>query len=147
MDDVRAAPEGGLRPMLLRDRVAVTLGMRLAVDEPGHAVITMVVRDDMLNGFDVMHGGLIFSLADTAFAVACNETDEVTLAAGAEISFLRPVRVGQELTATALRRTRAGRSGIYDVQVVDEAGHVVAEFRGRSRTTRLPGPVPGTGTP
>ena len=112
--------------------------MRLVLDEPGHAVMTMLVRDDMLNGFDVMHGGLLFALADTAFAVACNESDEVTLAAGAEISFLRPVRLGQELTATALRRSRAGRSGIYDVQVVDEAGAVVAEFRGRSRTPRHP---------
>ncbi|WP_083363326.1 hydroxyphenylacetyl-CoA thioesterase PaaI [Microterricola viridarii] len=124
--------------MLQRDRVAVQLGLRLTVDEPGHAVISMVVRDDMLNGFDVLHGGLIFTLADTAFAVACNEDDEVTLAAGAEISFLRPVRIGAELTATATRRTRTGRSGIYDVQVVDEGGSVVAEFRGRSRTTRLP---------
>lgn len=145
MADLRASDEGGLRPMLQRDRVAVTLGLRLLVDEPGRAVIAMVVRDDMLNGFDVMHGGLIFSLADTAFAVACNEDDEVTLAAGAEISFLRPVRVGQELTATALRRSRSGRSGIYDVQVIDEAGHVVAEFRGRSRTTRLPAPTPLAG--
>ncbi|AMB60295.1 aromatic compound degradation protein PaaI [Microterricola viridarii] len=143
MEDVRASHEGELRAMLLRDRVAVTLGLQLVVDEPGHAVITMVVRDDMLNGFDVMHGGLIFSLADTAFAVACNEDEQVTLAAGAEISFLRPVRIGQQLTATAVRRTRTGRSGIYDVQVVDEAGHVVAEFRGRSRTTRLPAPAPG----
>lgn len=100
----------------------------------------MVVRTDMLNGFDVMHGGFIFAVADTAFAIACNETDAVTLAAGAEISFLRAVTAGDTLTATADRRTLSGRSGIYDVTVTDSTGEVVAEFRGRSRATARPVP-------
>ncbi len=131
----------GATAMMARDRASAALGMIVVSGEPGHAIVTMAIRDDMLNGFDVMHGGLIFALADTAFAIACNESDSVTLAAGAEISFLRPVREGQVLTATAVRRTLSGRSGIYDVQVTDETGAVVAEFRGRSRTTNLPVPA------
>ncbi|MCU1476835.1 MAG: aromatic compound degradation protein PaaI [Subtercola sp.] len=131
----------GATAMIGRDRASAALGMSVVTGEPGHAVVTMAIRDDMLNGFDVMHGGLIFAIADTAFAIACNESDSVTLAAGAEISFLRPVRAGQVLTATAERRTLSGRSGIYDVQVTDETGVVVAEFRGRSRTTSLPVPA------
>jgi acyl-CoA thioesterase len=127
--------------MMGRDRASAALGITVVTSEPGHAVVTMAIRDDMLNGFDVMHGGLIFAVADTAFAIACNESESVTLAAGAEISFLRPVRLGQTLTATGVRRTLSGRSGIYDVQVTDETGAVVAEFRGRSRVTNLPVPA------
>ncbi|MCU1482322.1 MAG: aromatic compound degradation protein PaaI [Subtercola sp.] len=131
----------GWAAMFDRDRASAALGMLIETGEAGRAVVTMVVRDDMLNGFDVVHGGIIFAVADTAFAVACNENDAVTLAAGADISFLRPARLGQTLTATAARRSRSGRSGIYDVQVTDEAGNTIAEFRGRSRTTNLPVPT------
>ncbi|MFC5500863.1 hydroxyphenylacetyl-CoA thioesterase PaaI [Lysinimonas soli] len=120
--------------MLERDRASEALGITLVSTAGGRAVTTMTVGPQMLNGFDVVHGGLIFALADTAFAVACNEDDSMTLAAGAEISFLRPARLGQVLTATAELRARSGRSGIYDVQVVDETGAVIAEFRGKSRT-------------
>ncbi|MCU1411149.1 MAG: aromatic compound degradation protein PaaI [Rhodoglobus sp.] len=128
--------------MFERDEASRMLGMALVSLSPGHAVVTMTVRRDMLNGFLVAHGGLTFALADTAFAMACNETDEVTLAAGAEISFLRPVTEGQLLTATAERRAKSGRSGIYDVRVLNEHNEVVAEFRGRSRTTTRPVPAP-----
>jgi acyl-CoA thioesterase len=96
----------------------------------------MTVRDDMTNGFAVTHGGLVFALADTAFAIACNEDESVTVAAGADITFLKSTRSGQVLTADARRRTLAGRTGLYDVTVTDETGDVVAEFRGRSITTR-----------
>ena len=130
----------GSAAMMARDRASSALGMTVVTGVPGTAVVSMTIREDMLNGFDVVHGGLIFSVADTAFAIACNEDDAVTLAAGADITFLRPVRLGQTLTATAERRVRSGRSGIYDVQVTDETGAVVAEFRGRSRTTSLPVP-------
>ena len=133
--------------MMVRDRASSGLGMVVVVGEPGHSIVTMPVREDMLNGFDVMHGGFIFAIADTAFAIACNESDDVTLAAGAEISFLRPARLGQTLTATAVRRAKNGRSGIYDVQVTDDSGAVVAEFRGRSRTTSLPLPYRRTAAP
>jgi acyl-CoA thioesterase len=94
----------------------------------------MPLRDDMMNGHDITHGGFVFSLADTAFAIACNDDVTPTVAAGADISFLKATHAGQTLTATAVLRARAGRSGVYDVTVTDETGDVVAEFRGRSRT-------------
>jgi acyl-CoA thioesterase len=121
--------------MLREDRTFTALGMRLEVDEPGRAVISMVVREDMTNGFAITHGGMVFALADTAFAVACNEDDRVTVAAGADITFLKSTRAGDTLRATAVRRIRSGRTGLYDVTVTDAAGEVVAEFRGRSIAT------------
>jgi len=114
------------------------MGIEVQVDEPGHAVVSMRVRRDMLNGFAITHGGLVFALADTAFAMACNEDDTVTVASGAEISFLKSTVEGQTLTADAQRRVRRGRTGVYDVTVSDETGDVVAEFRGRSHTTSRP---------
>ena len=142
--------QSAARAMLDRDPASAALGMALVDESPGRAVVTMTVRPDMLNGFAIAHGGLVFALADTAFAAACNEDECVTVAAGAEISYLRPAREGQTLTATAERRIRTGRSGLYDVRVTDDAGEVVAEFRGRSRTLRqAPRPddrdQPGTG--
>ena len=124
-----------VRRMLREDRAFAALGMRLEADEPGRAVISMVVREDMTNGFAITHGGMVFALADTAFAVACNEDDRVTVAGSAEITFLRSTVVGDTLTATAVRRAVSGRTGLYDVTVTDAAGDPVAEFRGRSITT------------
>lgn len=118
-----------------RDRASAMLGMVVELDEPGHAVVSMRVREDMLNGFAITHGGLVFALADTAFALACNEDERVTVAAGADITFLKSTRAGQTLTATAMRRAVNGRTGVYDVTVRDEAGDAVAEFRGRSLAT------------
>ena len=127
-----------LRPMMQGDRASAALGMVVETDEPGRAVVSMPVREDMTNGFAITHGGLVFTLADTAFAIACNEDDRVTVAAGADITFLKSTVAGQTLTATAVRRTRAGRTRVYDVTVTDETGDVVAEFRGRSFTTNRP---------
>ena len=131
----------GNLPMMERDRASAGLGMIVQRTEPGLAVVSMVIRDDMLNGFDVTHGGIVFALADTAFAICCNDSHHVTLAAGADIAFLKPTTSGQTLTATAMLRTKSGRSGIYDVSVTDDDTAPVAEFRGRSRTTNLPAPV------
>lgn len=125
-----------MRIMMQRDRASAALGMVVDVDEPGHAVVSMRVRDDMTNGFEITHGGFVFALADTAFAIACNEDEHVTVAAGADITFLKATRVGQVLTADARRRSRSGRTGVYDVTVTDDSGDVVAEFRGRSVVTR-----------
>jgi acyl-CoA thioesterase len=122
--------------MLQRDKASAALGMRVDLDEPGHAIVSMTVRDDMTNGFAITHGGFVFALADTTFALCCNEDDAITVAAGADITFLKSTRAGQVLTAEARRRSRSGRTGIYDVTVTDETGEVVAEFRGRSVTTR-----------
>jgi acyl-CoA thioesterase len=122
------------RKMMQRDRASALLGMVVERDDFGHAVVSMPLRDDMMNGHDITHGGFVFSLADTAFAIACNDDVTPTVAAGADISFLKATHAGQTLTATAVLRARAGRSGVYDVTVTDETGDVVAEFRGRSRT-------------
>ena len=124
-----------VRPMMQRDQASAALGMVVEVDEPGRSVVSMRVREDMTNGFAITHGGLVFALADTAFAIACNEDERVTVAAGADITFLKATRAGQTLTAEAVRRTVSGRTGLYDVTVTDETGDVVAEFRGRSLTT------------
>lgn len=127
-----------LRPMMRKDRASAALGLVVHVDEPGRAVVSMTVREDMTNGFEITHGGFVFTLADTAFAIACNEDERVTVAAGADITFLKSTVAGQTLTATAVRRTRSGRTGVYDVTVTDETGDAVAEFRGRSFTTNRP---------
>lgn len=124
-----------MRPMMQRDRASAALGMVVEKDAPGESIVSMLVRDDMTNGFAITHGGLVFALADTAFAIACNEDERVTVAAGADITFLKSTRAGQTLSAHAVRRSRVGRTGVYDVTVTDQSGDVVAEFRGRSLTT------------
>ena len=110
--------------------------MVIVQDEPECATVSMRVSEDMTNGFGVTHGGMVFALADTAFALACNTDEFVTVAAGADIAFLAPSRAGQTLTATARAKAGTGRSRIFDVTVTDETGAVVAEFRGRSVTMR-----------
>ncbi|MFJ4161279.1 hydroxyphenylacetyl-CoA thioesterase PaaI [Microbacterium testaceum] len=121
--------------MMQRDQASAMLGMVVEHDAPGESRVSMTVRDDMLNGFAITHGGLVFTLADTAFAIACNEDERVTVAGGADITFLKSTTVGQTLTATAARRARSGRTGLYDIRVTDETGDLVAEVRGRSITT------------
>jgi len=135
-----------LRPMMQRDQASAMLGMVVEHDAPGESRVSMTVRDDMLNGFAITHGGLVFTLADTAFAIACNEDERVTVAGGADITFLKSTTAGQTLTATAHRRARSGRTGLYDIRVTDETGDLVAEVRGRSITTDRRPPVPGAGT-
>ena len=122
------------RSMYDRDDASHALGVELLDVGDGAAVTRMVVRPDMLNGHDVCHGGLIFTLADTAFAFACNSHGPITFAAGASIEFLAPGRSGATLTATATERYHRGKNGHYDVEVVDDDGVVVALFRGRSRS-------------
>ena len=123
--------------MMAADEASRALGMSLVSCSPGHAVVRMTVRPDMVNGYDIAHGGLVFAVADTAFACACNGRGGTTVAAGAEIVFVAAARLGDELEATAVERTTFGRSGVYDV-TVRRGDAVVAEFRGRSHrlTTR-----------
>ena len=118
--------------MLARDVSTPALGIRIDVTQAGNASACMRVRDDMVNGHGVCHGGLVFTLADTAFAFACNTYDRVTVAAGATIEFVRPARAGDELVATAREVHRGRRSGYYDVRVVNQHDELVALFRGRS---------------
>ena len=109
--------------------------MQAVVLEADHAVVRMTVRDDMVNGHAICHGGYIFTLADSCFALACNSRGRLTVAAGADISFTAPSRLGDVLVAEGRVRTAYGRSGVTDVTVTREVdGQVVAEFRGRSRT-------------
>lgn len=107
--------------------------MRLVSAGGGAATVSMTIGPSMVNGHGIAHGGYLFLLADTAFACACNSHGPVTVAAGADIAFVTSAREGDDLVATALERTRYGRSGIYDVTVT-RGGEVIAEFRGRSRT-------------
>jgi acyl-CoA thioesterase len=121
--------------MLAADRASAALGIDVVEHGPGWARARMTVRPDMVNGHDLAHGGLVFALADTAFACACNGWGPVTVAAGADITFVRPARSGDELEAEARVRSRSGRTGIYDV-TVRRGDAVIAEFRGRSTELR-----------
>jgi acyl-CoA thioesterase len=129
--------------MLAGDAASRSLGITLDHVGPGTAEVSMTVRTDMTNGWDLCHGGLIAALADTAFAVACNSYGEVTVAAGFDITFLESARSGDRLRARAVERARRGRSGLYDVTVVrlgtDQSDEmIIAEFRGRSRSLGRP---------
>ncbi len=121
--------------MYANDRASQSLGIEVAVTAPGAAEAVMTVTETMLNGHDICHGGLVFALADTAFAFACNAYDNVTVAGGGSIDFLRPSRLGDRLTATARERQRGLRAGVYDVTVRNQDGRDVALFRGRAVPT------------
>ena len=118
--------------MWAEDRASHALDMHIVEVGPGRATLRMTVRHDMVNGHEIGHGGLTFTLADSAFAFACNSRNRRTVAAGAEVRFRAPTRLGDVLTATAVERSRDGRDGVYDVTVTRE-DLVVAEFTGRSR--------------
>jgi acyl-CoA thioesterase len=132
------------------DAASVGLGMELAAVAPGYARVTMAATERMVNGHGIVHGGLVATLADSAFAVACNTYGEVTVAAGFDIVFVAPGRLGDHLAAEAVERARGGRSGLYDVTVRarDPGGDVrlVAEFRGRSRSLGRPFPPVDNGS-
>jgi len=120
--------------MFESDLASRSLGIELLEAADGRAVARMRVTEQMVNGHAIAHGGYLFLLADTAFACACNSYGPVTVAAGADITFVASARLGDLLTATAEERTRYGRNGIYDVTVHGADSRVIAEFRGRSRT-------------
>jgi acyl-CoA thioesterase len=124
--------------MYANDAASRGLGIEVEIPMAGRAVATMTVLENMVNGLGVCHGGHIFALADTAFAFACNGYDNVTVAAGATVDFLRPVRAGDRLTAAAFENYRGRRSGVYDVTVTNQDGRQVATFRGRAHATGTP---------
>jgi acyl-CoA thioesterase len=121
--------------MFDRDVASQSLGIDLIDAGKGQATVRMTITREMVNGHGTAHGGYVFLLADTAFACACNSHGPVTVAAGADVTFLRPAHEGDVLQARASERSTSGRSGIYDVTVT-RGGEVVAEFRGRSREVR-----------
>jgi acyl-CoA thioesterase len=116
------------------DRASQGLGMEILDVGPGHATLAMALTERMVNGHGFGHGGFIFTLADSALAFACNSYGFRSVAQQCSITFLAPARLGTRLIAEATERHRADRRGIYDVSVRDEAGTVIAEFRGHSRT-------------
>jgi acyl-CoA thioesterase len=122
--------------MLAEDTASRGLGMSVDVMGPGYALLSMTVRPDMLNGFRVCHGGFITTLADSAFAFACNSYNELTVAAGIVVDFIAPALEGDRLTAEAREVALSRRTGVYDVQVTNQRGEVVAVLRGRSHRVK-----------
>ncbi|HVF65290.1 MAG TPA: hydroxyphenylacetyl-CoA thioesterase PaaI [Casimicrobiaceae bacterium] len=143
--DPQSVAERTGEAMFANDRASRRMGMRIDAIAPGTATLSMTVRTDMLNGHDICHGGFIFTLADSAFAFACNSHNLVTVAAGASIEFLAPAREADVLTAHAQERIVSGRTGIYDVDVVNQRGERIALFRGKSH--RIKGHVVSLDTP
>ena len=129
----RTKADAAAEAMWADDRASRALGMAIERVEPGRAVLSMIVRSDMLNGHGTCHGGYLFLLADSAFAFACNSHNAHSVAQHAAIDFLAPGREGDRLVATAEERSLRGRSGVYDVTVENDDGPV-AMFRGLSRT-------------
>ena len=122
--------------MFANDRASKMLGMRIVEVGPGTATLAMTVRDDMLNGHDICHGGLIATLADSTFAFACNSYDVLTVASGFGIDFIAPGRSGDVLTARCHEVAKSGRTGVYDIEVTNQRGERIAVFRGRSYTIK-----------
>jgi len=122
--------------MYAKDRATQALGMRITAIGPGSASVTMTVREDMLNGHAICHGGFIATLADSAFAFACNAYNELTVASGFSIDLMAPARLGDVLTARCAEVSKAGRTGVYDVEVLNQSGERLAVFRGRSYTLK-----------
>ena len=124
--------------MYAQDRASQHLGIVVTDVAAGRATARMTVTETMINGHDICHGGYLVLLADTAFAFACNTYNVVTVAQGADVTFVESARLGDELVAEAVERMRRGRSGLYDVTVRRGDGGVIAEFRGRSRSKSAP---------
>lgn len=118
--------------MAMHDAVSKSLGISIESLAPGRAVLSMKVRQDMLNGHGICHGGMIFTLADTAFAYACNSEDQAAVASGCTIDFLKPGAEGEQLVATAEKHYQSSRTGLYDVAVCNQNNEVLAQFRGRA---------------
>lgn len=137
-----AAPEeiaeATARHMLAEDAASTMMGMKVLEVRPGYARLSMEVRADMLNGFKMMHGGFTFTLADSAFAFACNSYNKLTVAQSCDVDFTNSAKQGDVLTAECTEALKRGRSGIYDVTVTNQDGTVIALFRGKSRTLGQP---------
>lgn len=128
--------EASAQAMWNDDSASQRLGMTLDHIAPGQATLSMAITDAMSNGHGNCHGGYIFTLADSAFAFACNSHNQMAVAQHCSITYLIPGRIGDRLTATATEVSRRGRSGIYDIRITNQDGQHVAEFRGHSRTVK-----------
>ncbi|TXB70966.1 hydroxyphenylacetyl-CoA thioesterase PaaI [Paracoccus aurantiacus] len=128
--------QGSADAMWATDRASQRLGMKIEHIAPGQATLSMTVTEAMTNGHENAHGGYIFTLADSAFAFACNTYNAVTVGQQASINYVAPGRLGDVLTATAREASRSGRSGVYDVNITNQDGQQVAHFRGLSRAVK-----------
>ncbi|OPX55597.1 acyl-CoA thioesterase [Oceanospirillum multiglobuliferum] len=133
LDAAKTLAENCAHAMYQRDYAAIALEMKILEVDAGFARLSMVIRKDMSNGHGMCHGGMIFSLADTAFAYACNSYNTTTVAAGCNIEYIAPGMLGDTLIAEAREVTVSGRSGIYDVAIRNQDGKAIAFFRGKSR--------------
>jgi acyl-CoA thioesterase len=131
-EEAQALAERVAAAMYGRDAASLAMGMTIAGIGPGHAELRMTVRADMLNGHAICHGGFIFTLADSAFAYACNSYNLSTVASGCSIDFMAPARESDVLTAAARERNVSGRTGVYDIEVTNQRGETIAFFRGKS---------------
>ena len=122
--------------LFANDRASKAMGMQVLDVTPGQATVSMTVRSDMLNGHDICHGGIIATLADSAFAFACNSHGEMTVASGFSIDLVAPAPLGDVLTARCTEVAKAGRTGVYDTDVSNQRGERIAVFRGRSHTVK-----------
>ena len=136
MPDAQRIAEGVRDGMYADDRASKALGIEIVDIGPGSATARMTVRADMLNGFGICHGGLVATLADSAFAFACNAYNELTVASGFSIDIFIASKEGDVLTARAEEVNKAGRTGVYDIEVRNQRGERVAMFRGRSYTVK-----------
>ena len=137
--EAQALAEATAEAMYARDQAAHALAIKIVRVQPGASLLTMAVRSDMVNGHHICHGGMIFTLADTAFAYACNSYNKNAVAAGCSIEFLKPGQEGDVLTCEGVEQTLSGRHGIYDMKVINQKGEVIAMFRGKSAV--IPGQV------
>jgi acyl-CoA thioesterase len=140
IDDEVLRARAVVQTLFLADLASQALGIEIQDVAPGRVQIAMTVRPDMVNGYGMCHGGIVFAFADSAFAFACNSYGDPMVAAGASIEFLAPTPRGERVTATAAEISRTARHGIYDVAVSNAAGQVLAQFRGRC--SRLRGSAP-----
>jgi len=134
--DAHAIAEAVRLGMFMDDAASRGLGMQIEAVGPGYARISMTVRPDMLNGFKICHGGFITTLADSAFAFACNSYNELTVASGIVVDFLAPAHEGDRLTAECHEVALTGRTGVYDIKVTNQDGKAVVVMRGRSHTMK-----------
>ena len=130
--EAQALADATAEAMFARDRAAQALGIKIVRVQPGASLLTMTVRSDMVNGHHICHGGMIFSLADTAFAYACNSYNKNTVASACHIDFLAPAKEGETLEAEVVEQSASGRTGVYDITVRNNHGKTIALFRGKS---------------
>ena len=136
MSTPQEVAEAARDAMMRGDRASRMMGIEVVAIGPGSATLTMTVREDMLNGHDICHGGFITTLADSAFAFACNAYNELTVASGFDVNLLAAGKRGDVLTATAREVSKAGRTGVYDIVVNNQRDEQIAAFRGRSYTMK-----------